>query len=131
MLVAIMFRTSSVVLPVMLMVLVAVGLLFPIVDFIQMRKKARRDGELPPGLTVLVQEISRSQLLAVFLFITGMLSALIGLLALVTRDRMDTPVVIQVILFLAVGGGLVFISQIMLRRFRGWAGSWRIPSRKR
>jgi len=108
---AIMFRTAPAILPVILLVLLVLGLTYPVYDFIKLRIKARQDREPLPGVTVLFQELSRSQLLAVFLFITGILSVLVGFIGLNTRDHFDTPIIIKMTTLIALGGVSVFISQ--------------------
>jgi len=128
---ALMFETAPVVLPVTLFVLLALGLWFPIYDFIQLRRKARHDGEPQPGITALLQELSKSQLLAVFLFITGIMTILLGFFGLVTRDHIDITTTITMVLIIVVGGISVFSAQLILRRFQLWSRNWRIHTQKK
>jgi len=108
-----------------LFIFFVMGLLVPVYDFLKLRRRARFDSTPMPGMAILFQELLRSQLLAVFLFLAGTLTVLAGTLGLLDRDRLSAEKSLKMSLVIVLGFVLVFASQSISRRYKLWSRSWR------
>jgi len=110
------FETSAVIVPILLMALLVLGLGFPVYDFIRERRRAKAKGKTLPGLRLLGRYYIESPFLAYFLFIVGFLVGLLAFMPLL-RQASITPARIGLMAVAIISGGtLMFIAQWMLKR---------------
>ena len=118
-------KTAPVLIPIALFIFLAIGLLYPVCDYVISRRKARLANSPMPGIASLFQELMRSQFLAIFCFLAGIMILIYGTLALLARDRMNGIAALYTLLVIMLGFGLLIASQVINRRFISWSRAWR------
>ena len=118
-------KTAPVLIPIALFIFLAIGLLYPVCDYVILRRKARLANSPMPGIASLFQELMRSQFLAIFCFLAGIMILIYGTLALLARDRMNGIAALYTLLVIMLGFGLLIASQVINRRFISWSRAWR------
>lgn len=122
--IALYFRTAPLALPAILVMFLVAGLAYPIYDYVQARKYARRTGQPMPGPSFLLREIAESQILACLLVAVGLLVMSAGLLLFFMRSDAEPRPIMVPSLYLLGGLALLGLAQAMVRksdkRMRGW-----------
>lgn len=123
--VGIIFSTGTAIVPIILLIVLALGTAMPIIDYLRARTRAKRQGQPAPGLAVLMREFSESDGLAYFLFAIGIIMVLWSLIFLSIQRDLTVGTVILMVATGLTGCGLIFVAQQMWKRFKKRVRSWR------
>ncbi len=119
------FRTGPVIIPLILLVLLALGIAIPTIDYLRLRTRAKRQQKPLPGFGVLLREYSESDFLAYFLFASGLFLVLGSLLSLIGLHDMTISAGLLMLAMGSAGCAMIYIAQRMWKRFNRRVRGWR------
>jgi len=119
------FDSGILAIPIILLSMLALGIIYPIYDFLKERKFAALQQKPKPGADILLRNIMESQFLSYFLFFVGIIFLVSGISLFFLPNNITWMTFIRLFAGIVIGGGLMFTAQRMQIRFENRVGSWR------